>query len=152
MTDDKESFLSISGLESAQVSKSDPNHPLALEILKLPWFCFSPLKNGDKVRICTKPEHYVLEIIDAKHKIVSVRSCFRPDSFSGQAVMLGSVYKKTSDAESESISLRTAQLAVGFSAVLFTSGGILQLPVTQEVHLNGQKILPDLNSLPDHES
>jgi len=149
---DRESFLPISNLESAQVSRGDSNHPLALEIQRLPWFCFSQLKNGDKVRIITEQTHYALEIIDAQHRIVDVQSIFGPpDSFNGKAILLGSVFKKTGDAESDTISLRTTQLAVGFSAVLFTGEGLLRLPVTQIVWLNGRQVLPDLKNIPNRE-
>jgi len=145
---DSESFLQISDLEPVSAEDSCLNHPLASEIQKLPWFCFSQLKDGDKVRIITKHTHYILEIIDAKNLIISVGTIFGlAGTFKGIAVFLGTAWKETE----ETISLRAKQLAIGFSAVLFTNQGILRLPVTQIVWLNGRQVLPDLKNIPNRE-
>lgn len=133
---------------------NDPSYlQAAKEDLKdIPIMDFGNLAVSDDLKINTKATIYTVRFLSApssKKRLASIRSTGK-HPFDGRVTLIGSVIKSSPGRE---MTILEGGLMVGFSVVFFdiVEERLLKLPVTQEVWLNGRRILPDFSKVPNRE-
>lgn len=122
------------------------------EFKNVPVSSFTHLIANDDLKINTKRTIYTIRFLDAppKPKRLATMVSTGKHSFNGRVMLVGSVLKSFPDGQ---LLIMEGCLMVGVPVVFFdiAEDRLLQLPATQEVWLNGKRILPDFSKIPTRE-
>ena len=121
------------------------------EFKDVPMFDFADLKVSDDLKINTKHTMYTIRFLDSppnRKRLAQIKSAGK-HFFNGRVQLIGSMVKATDGI----LTILEGSLMVGFPALFFDMDEekFLQLPATQEVWLNGKRVLPDFSKVPTRE-
>ncbi|MDP3999712.1 MAG: hypothetical protein Q8P76_03950 [bacterium] len=122
------------------------------DLSDIPIMDFGNLALSDDLKINTRQTIYTVRFLgppSQKKRLAGIQSTGK-HLFDGRVTLIGSEVKSSPGG---ALTVLEGGLMVGFSAVFFdiVEERLLKLPVTQEVWLNGKRILPDFSRVPARE-